>query len=439
MSKENQLVVAGQDIVKKFKDFWGRDKVKALKGVDIEISKGSVFGLLGPNGAGKSTLIKLILGHLYPTSGRIAVFGKDPRDVNIKFQIGYLPERSYLYKNLTAEETLSYFGEILNLSKEQIKSRTDQLLEMVGLQHSKKRYVGEFSHGMTRRMGLAQALLNDPDFVILDEPTAGLDPVGCREVKDLIITLGKRGKTVLLTSHLLADVEDTCDDVMMIFGGKVQSQGHLSELLSDTKKTKLEFPALDAGALAQIQEIISSKSGEKAIVSSPKQTLESYFLKVVHEGNENQDTAGAKEGKGVAEYLRGPEDQAAVPEEEESAKGNQTEEESATPQVTEEKTQAEKVESSNEPEKEISPIVESEVKQSKDSLKTLEEDVKKNDIPEPEPEPEPEPVKESSAVIDSMKASSEDEPIEPDEDVSDEEQDEEDDDVDEDLLNSLNL
>ena len=202
MSEEQELVVAGQDVVKTFKDFWGRDKVKALKGVDIKIRKGSVFGLLGPNGAGKSTLIKLILGHLYPSSGRIAVFGKDPRDVNIKFQIGYLPERSYLYKNLTAEETLSYFGEILNLSKEQIKNRTDQLLEMVGLQHSKKRFVGEFSHGMTRRMGLAQALLNDPDFVILDEPTAGLDPVGCREVKDLIITLGKRGKTVLLTRSL---------------------------------------------------------------------------------------------------------------------------------------------------------------------------------------------------------------------------------------------
>lgn len=304
MSENNQAVIVGRGLVKTFKDFWGRDKVKALKEVDIDIPRGSIFGLLGPNGAGKSTLIKLILGHLYPTAGQIAVFGKDPRDVNIKFQIGYLPERSYLYKNLTARETLSYFGEILNLSRQQIDSRTDQLLEMVGLQNSAKRYVGEFSHGMTRRMGIAQALLNDPDFIIFDEPTAGLDPVGCREVKDLIITLGQRGKTILLTSHLLADVEDTCDDVMMIFGGKVQSQGRLSELLADSQRTKLEFPTIDSETLEQVKKMIAAKTNEEVKVSAPKQSLESYFLKIVSEGNKHQETAGARQGSGVAAYLK---------------------------------------------------------------------------------------------------------------------------------------
>ncbi|MCM8542178.1 MAG: ABC transporter ATP-binding protein [Lentisphaeraceae bacterium] len=424
MSSESQPVVAGQGIVKTFKDFWGRDKVKALKGVDLEISRGSVFGLLGPNGAGKSTLIKLILGHLYPSSGRIAVFGKDPRDVNIKFQIGYLPERSYLYKNLTAEETLNYFGEILNLSREQIKSRTDQLLEMVGLQHSKKRFVGEFSHGMTRRMGLAQALLNDPDFIILDEPTAGLDPVGCREVKDLIITLGKRGKTVLLTSHLLADVEDTCDQVMMIFGGKVQSKGQLNDLLADTDRTKLEFPTLDEATLNQLKEIISKKVGSDINVSSPKQTLESYFLKVVHDGNSSQETAGAKEGTGVADYLKGSETDSANAE-------KPVKEKTAEVKPVPVPIQAE-VDSENAPEENHGTV---EAK----AFVQVDQTPEKASIKEPEPEPEPEPVKEikrEETIIDSMKASSDDE-----EEVKVEvpEENEDDDELDEDLLDSLNL
>ncbi|MCM8538113.1 MAG: ATP-binding cassette domain-containing protein [Lentisphaeraceae bacterium] len=301
---EQEAVVRGEGVIKTFKDFWGRDKVKALRGVDIVIPKGSVFGLLGPNGAGKSTLIKLILGHLYPTNGRLSVMGKDPRDVEIKFKIGYLPERSYLYKNLTAEETLYYFGEILNLSKEQIKNRSDQLLEMVGLQNAKKRYVGEFSHGMTRRMGMAQALLNDPDFIILDEPTAGLDPVGCREVKDLIITLGKRGKTVLLTSHLLADVEDTCDEIMMIYGGTVQSQGKIEDLLADTDRVKLEFPANMGVDVNALKNELDKKTNNSVKVSSPKQSLEQYFLNIVNKGSSSQETAGAQQGKGVADYLK---------------------------------------------------------------------------------------------------------------------------------------
>lgn len=463
MAEENQPVVVGRDVVKTFKDFWGRDKVKALKGVDIEIPRGTVFGLLGPNGAGKSTLIKLILGHLYPSSGQIAVFGKDPRDVNIKFQIGYLPERSYLYKNLTAQETLNYFGEILNLSKEQINSRTDQLLEMVGLQHSKKRYVGEFSHGMTRRMGLAQALLNDPDFIILDEPTAGLDPVGCREVKDLIITLGKRGKTILLTSHLLADVEDTCDDVMMIFGGKVQSQGHLNQLLADTDRTKLEFPAVDQETLAKVKEILSSKCNSEVSVSSPKQSLESYFLSVVNEGNKSQETAGARQGSGVADYLKGPgaSEDMKMPE---PAKTEEVKDEKPVETVSNEEP-VEIKEVTPEPVKEPEPVKSEETK--KDLPEQVESvtpvEPEKVELPEvkEEPEeaekpvePEPEPVKEteqvkveepaktedavspSESIMDTLKASNEDEE-EPEE--AEPEESEEDEDVDEDLLKSLNL
>ena len=460
MAEENQPVVVGRDVVKTFKDFWGRDKVKALKGVDIEIPRGTVFGLLGPNGAGKSTLIKLILGHLYPSSGKIAVFGKDPRDVNIKFQIGYLPERSYLYKNLTAQETLNYFGEILNLSKEQINSRTDQLLEMVGLQHSKKRYVGEFSHGMTRRMGLAQALLNDPDFIILDEPTAGLDPVGCREVKDLIITLGKRGKTILLTSHLLADVEDTCDDVMMIFGGKVQSQGHLNQLLADTDRTKLEFPAVDQETLVKVKEILSSKCNSEVLVSSPKQSLESYFLSVVNEGNKSQETAGARQGSGVADYLKGsgasevkkepePEPVKAVDEKKEDpvepvSKEEPVEAKVVTPEPEPVKVVDEKKEVPVEPVSKEEPVeVEPpEVAEAPAQAEKSVEPKPESDIKEPDPVEEDVPLETkneantSGSIMDTLKASNEDD-IEPDDDEP--EDNEEDEDVDEDLLKSLNL
>ncbi|MFT5130535.1 MAG: ABC-2 type transport system ATP-binding protein [Rhodothermales bacterium] len=305
MSDEGeQLVVRGHGLTKKFKDFWGREKVSALNGVDVAVKHGEIFGLLGPNGAGKSTLIKLILGHLYPTNGRLSVLGKSPRDVSIKQRMGYLPERSQLYKQLTADETLRYFGELLGLGKAQIASRTEQLLEMVGLSGARKRKVGEFSHGMGRRLGLAQALLNDPDFLILDEPTAGLDPIGCREVKDLIITLGKRGKTVLLTSHLLADVEDVCDRAMILFGGKVQANGTLGELLKNRSRVRFEFPRVSDEALAKAKAALTSEISEAELrVDSPTESLEQYFLRMVAD-RQTEATAGARMGKGVADFLQ---------------------------------------------------------------------------------------------------------------------------------------
>ncbi|MDD7985754.1 ABC transporter ATP-binding protein [Lentisphaera marina] len=309
MSNEDFLI-KGAGLQKTFKDFWGRPKVKAIQNIDITVPKGSIFGLLGPNGAGKSTLLKIILGHLYPTAGRIQVLGKDPRDVSIKQKMGYLPERSYLYKNLTATETLHYFGEILGLDKKQIKTRTEQLLEMVGLKNAIHRQVGQFSHGMTRRMGLAQALLNDPELLILDEPTAGLDPVGCREVKDLILTLGQRGKTVLLTSHLLADVEDVADDLLMIFGGTVQSSGKANQLLQDQDKTRLEFPNVSKATLQKTLASLKSELPSASInITSPNQSLEDYFLNLVRTSTAKGDsTSGAAAGSGVAEYLRDEEE-----------------------------------------------------------------------------------------------------------------------------------
>ena len=199
--RENVISVKG--LTKVFKDFWGRPKAKAVNNVNFEVRRGEVFGLLGPNGSGKSTTIKMLLGLLYPTKGHIEVFGHSPRHVASKSRIGYLPEESYLYKYLNSGETLDFFGNLFNLNKLERKKRTEQLIDMVGLKNATSRQVGEFSKGMQRRIGLAQALINDPDLVILDEPPSGLDPIGCREIKDLIKALAKRGKTVILSSHLL--------------------------------------------------------------------------------------------------------------------------------------------------------------------------------------------------------------------------------------------
>src|SRR5512142_2402422 len=224
-SSTGEVVVSVRGLTKVFKDFWNRPKARAIDNVDFSVRRGEVFGLLGPNGSGKSTTVKLILGLLHPTKGHIDVFGHSPRHVATKSRIGYLPEESYLYRYLNSRETLQFFGNLFELSKDDRHKRSEQLLEMVGLSQAHLRAVGEFSKGMQRRIGLAQALINDPDLVILDEPTSGLDPIGCREVKDLILALARRGKTVILSSHLLADVEDVCDRVVIYYGGRIQAAG----------------------------------------------------------------------------------------------------------------------------------------------------------------------------------------------------------------------
>jgi ABC-2 type transport system ATP-binding protein len=304
---QTQLLIDGRDVTKIFRDFWGRPKVTAVSGVDIAVPQGTVFGLLGPNGAGKSTLIKMILGHLYPTRGTLTVLGHSPRDVSAKQRLGYLPERAAFYGNLTSAEVLSLYGRILGLSESEILRRSEQLLDMVGLQHARRRRVREFSHGMGRRLGLAQALLNDPDLVLLDEPTAGLDPVGCHEVKTLIGTLAARGKTVLMSSHLLADVQDVCDRVMVMYGGRVLQVGAVEELLARTDEVQIRAPAVSDDVLSQVRSLLTSAGGADAVeVSRPSRTLEEYFLGLVEAASRsNAETAGARVGKGVADYLKG--------------------------------------------------------------------------------------------------------------------------------------
>jgi ABC-2 type transport system ATP-binding protein len=304
--KSEEVVVSVRGLTKVFKDFWNRPKARAVDNVDFEVRRGEVFGLLGPNGSGKSTTVKLLLGLLNPTKGHIEVFGHSPRHVQTKSRIGYLPEESYLYRYLNSRETLDFFGNLFHLSKGERDSRAEQLLEMVGLGKTQTRAVGEFSKGMQRRIGLAQALINDPDLVILDEPTAGLDPIGCREVKDLIIALARRGKTVILSSHLLSDVEDVCDRVVIYYGGKIQAAGTLKELLAEPDTLRITTPVLPRETLERVLEIIRKDvSTGEVRVDNPTQNLESYFLDVVAKARAANETSGAQSGARVAEYLRG--------------------------------------------------------------------------------------------------------------------------------------
>ncbi len=301
-----ETVVAVRGLSKVFKDFWGRPKARAVDNVDFEVRKGEVFGLLGPNGSGKSTTVKMLLGLLNPTKGHIEVFGHSPRHVATKARIGYLPEESYLYRYLDSAETLEFFGNLFRLSASERQKRAEQLIDMVGLGNARTRLVGEFSKGMQRRIGLAQALINDPDLVILDEPTAGLDPIGCREVKDLIVALARRGKTVILSSHLLSDVEDVCDRVVIYYGGKIQAYGTLQELLTNRDSMRITTPPLSRETTEKVLSIIRQDVNEDKIrIDNPTQNLESYFLGVVQRARESAQTSGATSGGKVAAYLAG--------------------------------------------------------------------------------------------------------------------------------------
>jgi ABC-2 type transport system ATP-binding protein len=305
-----EAIVSVHGLTKTFKDFWGRPKARAVDNVDFEVRRGEILGLLGPNGSGKSTTIKLILGLLKPTKGHIEVFGHSPRHVQTKSRIGYLPEESYLYRFLDSRETLDFFGNLFHLPPGERGKRATQLLEMVGLAQTRTRAVGEFSKGMQRRIGLAQALINDPDLVILDEPTSGLDPIGCREIKDLIIALARRGKTVILSSHLLSDVEDVCDRVVIYYGGKIQAMGPLKELLARPDRIRITVPVLARPELDKILgELGRDVPHDQIKVDNPSQNLESYFLEVVERARTAAaETSGATSGHHIADYLRGEAD-----------------------------------------------------------------------------------------------------------------------------------
>jgi len=288
-----------------FTDFWHRPKVRALDNVTFRVpAGGSVFGLLGPNGSGKSTTIKILLGLLRPTSGSARVLAAPPDDVLAKQRIGYLPEESYLYRYLTPRETLSFYGRLFSLPPDECRRRTDELLDMVGLTHAADRSVGEFSKGMARRVGLAQALVNNPSLLILDEPTSGLDPIACRQVKDLIAALARSGKTILMSSHLLADVEDVCTELVILHNGRARAAGLTRKLLTQSDRTRLTFPSLPADTLKRLLAAFRAEAGADPQVDHPSLNLEQFFLEVV-EAASRSDTSptGATLGGKPAPFL----------------------------------------------------------------------------------------------------------------------------------------
>ncbi|MFN7290242.1 MAG: ABC transporter ATP-binding protein, partial [Pirellula sp.] len=266
--------------------FWGRKKVQALKSLDIEIRRGEIFGLLGPNGSGKSTTIKLMLGLLFPTSGRAFVFGKEATDVAKNERIGYLPEESYLYKFLNAEETLDFYGRLFDMPASVRKERAAELIQRVGLQRHRRRQLREYSKGMTRRIGLAQALINEPEFLVLDEPTTGLDPIGTKEMKDLILKLREEGKTILLCSHQLADVQDVCDRVAILHQGELKEAGRVDALLKVQDVTQIHAKGLTEEAKEKIREIIKQSNSELLKMDNPTTTMEELFLDIVQQSEQ---------------------------------------------------------------------------------------------------------------------------------------------------------
>lgn len=292
-------------LTKVFADWWGRNRVIAVDDLNLQVRTNEVFGLLGPNGSGKTTTLKILLGLLHPTKGKSLLLSGDATDPQISRRIGFLPEESYLYRYLTARETLDFYGRLFKLPAKVRKMRTEALLDMVGLKAVANRHVGTFSKGMARRIGLAQALINDPDLLILDEPTTGLDPIGTRQIKDLIIELARRGKTILLCSHLLADVEDVCDRIAILYGGKVQAEGNVRDLLRHSDKTEIITSRLNPGTVEKIKRIFNDERIEFNI-SSPMTKLETFFINIVAAAQQQaMPTSGAVSNTQISDFLTG--------------------------------------------------------------------------------------------------------------------------------------
>jgi ABC-2 type transport system ATP-binding protein len=277
------IVVRTVDLTKIYRTFWGKTHVRALNKVNLEVYEGEILALLGPNGSGKTTTMKLLLGIMFPTDGRVELFGKSPRNVEIKKDVGFMPEESYLYRFLNADETLRFYANLMGLDRKTANRRIDEVLDVVGLTEARKRRTREYSKGMSRRIGMAQVLLKDPKLVVLDEPTIGLDPMGAREMKDVVLELKRQGKTVILSSHLLADVQDICDRIAILHRGNLIKTDDVDNLL--TVADMWEFVARNVGdeSRQKIRRAIEDTGGEVVEIRHPRESLESLFLKTIKE------------------------------------------------------------------------------------------------------------------------------------------------------------
>jgi ABC-2 type transport system ATP-binding protein len=299
MKMTPEVIIETRNLTKVYRDFWGRPKVQALKALDLQVFRGEIFGLLGPNGSGKTTTIKLLLGLLFPTEGDALIFNEPTSNVSKNERIGYLPEESYLYKFLNAEETLNFYGRLFKISPGERHKRVGQLIDMVGLSGAKHRQLREYSKGMQRRIGLAQALINNPELILLDEPTSGLDPIGTAEIKQLIRELREQGKTIVLSGHLLADMQDICDRIAILHRGELKELGKVTDLLMVQDVTQIKTRNLPPSALDEIRDVIQRHGGEDVTVDHPTTTLEELFLRIVreseaHPGRRKVASDGAK-------------------------------------------------------------------------------------------------------------------------------------------------
>lgn len=294
------------ELTKSFRSDFFFKNIRVLNSVNINVEEGSIYGFLGPNGAGKTTTIKCVLGLIYPNSGSINIFGKPLVSVNDREKIGFLPENPYYYDYLTAKETLRFSGQLFSIPRKEIKKRSDEILKLVGLYGKENVKLKKFSKGMLQRIGLAQALINNPDLVILDEPFTGLDPIGRKELRDIIIALKAEGRTVFFSSHILQDMEMIVDDVGIIIEGKISKEGKLSDLLGDTikyheivilnleeqiiKESGYEYSKIDKKYMIKLENrenlnnvfrFVEQNGGECISVSRVSRTLEDIFIQEV--------------------------------------------------------------------------------------------------------------------------------------------------------------
>ncbi len=294
MSEYGESVIETNQLTKVYSGFM-RPEVLAVDRLDLTVGRGEVFGLLGPNGSGKTTTTKLLLGLIFPTSGSATVLGKPAGDIEVKNNLGFLPEESYLYRFLNAEETLDFCGRIFGIPRPERKKRIDELIELVGLQDARKRALRGYSKGMSRRIGLAQALVNDPELIFLDEPTSGLDPIGRREVKQLIGRLKDLGKTVMLCTHLLPDVQDVCDRIAILHNGRLVEQGSLDELLMVKNQTQLTIDNLTESEQKKLVELLAEMGHDHPEIVHPYDTLSSLFMRIIESERERDRTRNQEE------------------------------------------------------------------------------------------------------------------------------------------------
>ena len=272
-----------ENLTKKYGLGWRKGRLLALDKLNLRVREGEVYGLLGPNGSGKSTTLKCILDLVSPTEGEAWMFDVPCHKVESRLHVGFLPENPYFYKYLTGVETLEFYGKLCGLSGDKLRKRIDELFDLVGLAHARDRHLKGYSKGMLQRIGLAQAMIHDPKLLLLDEPTAGVDPIGSRDIRDLILRLKKMGKTVLLCSHLLEQVQEVCDRISVLNLGKMILEGDVQQLISDQRRLSITVEDLPEAGRAKVEEAVRSAGGKLIDINHPQTTLESLFLDALKE------------------------------------------------------------------------------------------------------------------------------------------------------------